>query len=352
MKPEKIEIFDWIGGRRSSCRYDLAKNEMYELNLEEMGVNTSYSDYLHEKDPEGYFKETVARLYSVDPENVIPTLGGSEAIFLASAYIGSISDRILIPKPEYGPIFTVPEALGYRILMDTPKNLLESASGDDSVLLTSPSNPEGLRRDDLVRDLSEKIGDDSRIYVDETFNEFLFKEKPISLYHSNERIIASGTMTKFYGMTRLRTGWLLAGEEDAEMLGRYKSMTSASNPKYPLWLAANILERREKFVQKVRSMMQTNLPVADDFVSNFNYLHWNKPDSAPFGFVKYSMKTDSVTLCRKIYDDTGILLVPGSYLGAEYGFRLCFFLEPEENRKAFSLLRSYFEEEFGPSNAP
>lgn len=344
MKPERIKVFEWIGEYRSKCRFDLSRNELFEQDLESLGVETSYSRYLSEEDPEVYFRNTVAEIYNVDADDVIPTVGGTESIFLASAYMGHLSRRIVIPLPEYEPIFMVPQALGHNVLFTPTEKLAETIQEKDSVMMTAPSNPEGLSRSGIMNEVVSSMNEGSRVYVDETFTEFGFRDLPETAFHHDGRIFTSGTMTKFFGLTKLRTGWLLSHNDDSGNLRRLKSMTSAANPRYPMWLAANALKERKKFAGIVLKMMRKNLPVADRFVSEFDYLNWKKPDSAPFGFVRYDLDIDSVSLCRKIYDDTGILLAPGSFLGEEKGFRLCFFLKPEETEEAFELLTEYFRD--------
>ena len=344
MNSEDIRTFEWIWNNRAKCRYDLSRNELYEQDLASLGIRTSYDDYLKEKDPERYFKQTVAELYGVDEENVIPTIGGTEAIFIASGYLGSLSREILIPAPEYEPLFIVPRNLGSSVVLRPDFEAAEAYSGDGSAMLTSPGNPEGVERIELFDRFSERLGKNSRIYVDETFTEFKFKDRPDSLFNRDQRTIVSGTMTKFFGLTKIRTGWILSHEEDRKGILRVKSMSSAANPRYPMWLAANVLRGRSRFAGIVKRLIQSNLPVADEFVSRFDRLSWKKPDSAPFGFVRYDLDVDSVTLCSRIYEDTAGLLVPGSFFGVEHEFRLCFFLEPSVLIEAFETLTQYFED--------
>ncbi len=351
MRTDQIKTFDWIGKYRASCKYDLSRNELSEQDLDAIGIETSYEAYLREKDPDSYFKDTVAELYGVDSSNVIPTIGGTEGIFLAAGFLASISSRILVPLPEYEPIYVVPKALGANVVHGTDEKIAGMASAGDSAMLTSPGNPEGVLRENTFNAIADATGKDSRIYVDETFTEFKFKKKPDTLFHSDTRALASGTMTKFFGFTKLRTGWILAHNEDYGKVMRVKSMTSAHNPKYPLWLASKVLEKREPFAEKVMGLVNSNLPVADSFVRSFDFMSWKKPEAAPFGFVRYDLDIDSVSLCEDIYSRTGVLLVPGAYFGVEHGFRLCFFQPPEVTRAAFEQLSSYFGE-MGPKGGP
>lgn len=346
MKPTQIRTFDWIGERRGKCRYDLGKNELFEQDLAAMGIDTSYESYLKCPDPELYFRETVAELYGTSPDNVIPTAGGTEGIFLASAHLGNVSRRILIPVPDYDPLMTVPRSLGYTVIEGNTEQILSSAGKGDSLSLTSPSNPEGDDRREFIDSMISALGEDSRIYIDETFTEFRFNGKPETFFGKDPRIITSGTMTKFFGLTRLRTGWILASGDDASSIRRYKSLVSASNARYPLWLAANALKNREKFGRVVKRLIESNFPVAEDFVEGTKGLSWNKPGATPFGFVHYSYDVSSEDLCRSVYDDTGILLVPGTYFGQDRGFRLCFFIEPDRFREAIGILKKYLEDRF------
>lgn len=341
-----MKTFDWIGKYRDSCKYDLSRNELIEQDLDSLGIETSYEEYLKENNPDNYFRETVADLYKVESRNVIPTIGGTEAIFLASGFLSSISSRILVPIPEYEPIIVVPKALGTQVVLETDEKITSVSSKDDSAMLTSPGNPVGLPREETFEAIAGNLGRESRIYVDETFTEYKFKKTPDSLFHSDERALASGTMTKFFGLTKLRTGWVLAHDSDVGNVMKVKNMTSAHNPKYPLWLAANVLHKRDSFAGIIRKMLDSNLPVAEKFVENFDFLNWKKPETAPFGFVRYDMDVDSEKMCEDIYAKTGILLVPGSYFGVERGFRLCFFQPPEITKTAIEILSEYFEEKY------
>ncbi len=337
-----MKTFDWMAKYRPSCKYDLAKNELHSQYLTEMGVETSYSEFQKEKDPENYFKETVAALYGIDAENVIPTIGGTEGIFIAAAFLGTVSQRIIVPLPEYDPIFDVPKTLGNRVDAFNEEELLSNARKDDSVMLTSPGNPGGKFRTELYGNLMDSIGKDSRIYVDETFSEFHFSKRPTTLFGTDDRTFCSTTMTKFFGLSAIRTGWIMAEKKEMHSLATFKSVSSGSNPLFSLWVAANALNRRNAFAKKIQRILEQNLPVADGFVGEFEDLEWEKPDSAPFGFVRYRSGEDSVTLCKDVFKKTGVLLVPGSFFGVENGFRLCFFLPPDENREAFEVLSDYF----------
>lgn len=346
MRADRIKTFDWIGRYRNSCKYDLSRNELFEQDLTSLGIETSYEEYLKEKNPDAYFRETLAEIYKVESRNIIPTIGGTEAIFIAAGFLSAVSPRILVPIPEYEPIYVVPAALGSQVVIETDENIAGISSQNDSAMLTSPGNPEGIIREDTFDALADSLGRNSRIYVDETFTEYRFRNVPETLFHSDERAIVSGTMTKFFGLTKLRTGWIFAHDEDYDRVMRIKSMTSAHNPGYPLWLSANVLHKRTTFAEIIRKMLDSNLPVAEKFVDSFEFLEWKRPDSAPFGFVRYEMDVDSVSLCEDIYSKTGILLVPGSYFGAENSFRLCFFQPPEITEEAFEVLTSYFEEKY------
>ncbi len=341
---EEILTFSWMGKYRAACKYDLAKNELEEQDFTDIGVETSFSEYRRESDPDAYFRETVADIYGLESKNVIPTVGGTEGIFLAGAYLSTLSSSLLVPTPEYEPIFVAPRALGSKVRLVPESEAVQSVGSDESFLMTSPGNPTGKVRHEMFRGMLESTGPNGRGYVDETFSEFLFNKRPLTLMRENDRTVCSTTMTKFFGLTKIRTGWIMSSGEDTDGIMKFKNLTSASNPKYPLWLAANALERRQAYAAKVKDRLERNLPVADRFVNEFDFLEWTKPDSAPFGFVRFDLSVDSEKLCTDVYEKTGILLVPGKFFGTEGGFRLCFFLPPERNREAFGILADYFRD--------
>ncbi len=138
MRPTEFRLVNWMMQFVPEARYNFTSSGLTEPDLSAMGINTSFDDFAAEKDEHArLFTEAVARLYKVEPDNVVLTTGASEAIFLAYSVLGA-GGKAVVPLPNYEPMFTVPRSLGMTV-----KNSLANPSGIRGAVygLTDPNNP-------------------------------------------------------------------------------------------------------------------------------------------------------------------------------------------------------------------
>lgn len=316
MGPPGFRLVNWILRNRGVAKYNFTESGLPEPPLREMGVDTSFETFSRlEDDHEARLAGTVASLYDVRPDNVVITSGASEAIFLVYLVLGR--GKAVVPLPNYEPMFTIPRWLGMKVT---------SKPGDAAVPgavygLTDPNNPTGARLPGV--DSLAKLAGKSTVFVNETYRGFTF-EKPATLTSQHERIVTCNTMTKFYGLGRLRVGWIIADRERAERLQRGRRLISGHSSEYSLWLANEVLQRRAGFVRRARKIHSENLSVVRRFAGATSRVRVTLPEAAPFCLCRYPSGPSSVVLAERLLQDTGVLVSPGDYFGAPKSFRLCF----------------------------
>jgi aspartate/methionine/tyrosine aminotransferase len=339
LRPARDELFDWILSNRQSCRYNLTSSGLGEPDLRAMGVDTSYEAYASEKaDLEWAFAEDVAKSYKVDPENVVLTAGASEAIFLVYSAFGA-GRRAVVPLPNYPPMFTVPRSLG----MAVNGSLKGSRTSGTIIGLTDPNNPIGKS---LNAGMVESLLDSSRgrkatVFVNETYREFAFPGEPRTHFGSSPDVVTCNTMTKFYGLGRLRVGWILADRKEARQLLYAKWAVSGHDSEYSLWLAGQVLRKRQRFVERARLIHSTNLGLMRKFLRDTDGVSADL-GVTPFCLVRYSRGPSSLQLAKAILSRTGVLVAPGDFFGAPKAFRLCFTADEKELREGLRTLTDYF----------
>ena len=290
-----------------------------------MGVDTSYhhygpkeNDHIRERE----FAEEVAGLYGVETENIVPTAGASEAIFLVYSTLGA-GRRAVVPLPNYPPMFTVPTALG----MELSTNLAESREGKVIIGLTDPNNPTGRPVDEGVLDgLASRKG--VRVFVNETYKEFALSGSPATIFEELPRAVVCSTMTKFYGLGRLRVGWAVADKETSRRLLYAKWAVSGHDSEYSLWVATQVLRNRKLFVDRARRLISTNRRLVHRFLVENDGVS-AEIGATPFCLVRYKKGPNSLALARRLFAKTGVLVSPGDFFGAPRSFRLCFTTEEE-----------------------
>ena len=337
MRPARDELFDWILSNRQSCRYNLTSSGLTEPDLRAMGVDTSYEAYATEKsDLELALAEEIARSYRVEPENVVLTAGASESIFLVYSVFGN-GRRAVVPLPNYPPMFTVPKALGMTL-----SGALRGP-GRPIFGLTDPNNPTGRSLSTaMVQNLLKicsKTG--ATAFINETYREFTFPKEPLTHFGSAPNIITCSTMTKFYGLGRLRVGWILADKKSARQLLFAKWAVSGHDSEYSLWLATQVLKKRLKFVERARRIHSANIRLVRKFLRDTEWVS-AELGAAPFCLVRYGKGPPSLQLAKAILSRTGVLIGPGDFFGAPRAFRLCFTSDEETLKRGLEVLSDFF----------
>ena len=151
-------------------------------------------------------------------------VGTSLANYLALAATTEPGDEILVEQPTYELILSTAKYLGLEIRRfprhaennfaidpaDVERNLTPRTR---LIVICNLHNPTGaMVPDDILRDigkLAAKVG--ARVLVDEVYREVLFESSPASAFHIDpERFIVTNSLTKAYGLSGLRCGWVLA----------------------------------------------------------------------------------------------------------------------------------------------
>lgn len=338
MQPSEFRLVSWLLGRSREARFNLASSGLTEPDIPNMGIDTSYEHFAHAQvDHEALMKEKIAELYRVDPENIVLTSGASEAIFIAFAAFGQ-GKTALVPLPNYEPIFLVPKALRMKV-----SHSLAAPPGRNSMYgLTDPNNPRGLRLDDdgeeMLIDAAKK---GATVFVNETYKEFAFRSRPDSLFQKEDGLITCTSMTKFYGLSWLRVGWLVADRKKARRMYNTRQLMSAHNSEYSLWIAKQVLDRRREFVGRARKIYDGNLALVRKFAKSVSGLRVKLPDAAPFCLARYDGGQSSVSLADELFKKKGILVSPGDYFGAPRAFRLCFTIEGRLLERALGELSGF-----------
>ena len=337
--PVRDELFDWILSLGPTAEFNLTSSGLTEPPLREMGIDTTFEHFASEKDlHERVFAEEIARLYHVEPENVVVTAGGTEAIFMVYSVFGA-GGRLLVPLPNYPAMFTVPRSLGMKV---------QGLSGDPRPAgamlgLTDPNNPTGVGLDagavgDLVRSSKRGVKTD---YINETYKEFNFAGSPGTCFDGSGGVVTSGTMTKFFGLGRLRVGWILADARKARQLRYAKWAVSGHDSEYSLWIAAQVLKKRMDFVERARRVCANNSMLVRRFLDGTRGVS-AELGVAPFSLVRYEKGPASVTMARKILESTGVLVSPGDFFGSPRSFRLCFTAAEATVKEGLEALSGFF----------
>ncbi len=352
MKPTDYSydpLIRWVVRYSPVSKYNMSLSGLPEVRFSDFGIDTAYHpDMGDRKGMEKLFREELCKLYGFPEKNVLITTGGSESIFLLSKYFLDRNFSIIEGYPEYPPLFTVPESLGGKVSKHPYSSVREKfrSSGPGNVMfMSNPNNPLGsyIKKGE-ISSLLRSGGDAPWIYADEAFLEFMLQNRPESLFVDGSNIVINGSMTKFYGFSNFRVGLIVGPEPLIRQLDTLRSITGAQNPSYPLWIATQCLQNREKFQKRARDVVGRDLSLLRSFLSKHSELKLEAdPGNVSFCFIKYSFNMDSEAFCSTLLEKTGVLLSPGSYFGVERGFRMCLTQNEKEFADSLEALGKFLE---------
>lgn len=345
--PRPERLIHWIEDHWESTKFNLSSSGFSEPDLESIGVDTSFENMKkNSESPADYFKDELCKLYGFPRDNVFLTTGGSESIGLLSLVAKLRKLPVFIGLPEYEPIFNVPHNFGietHTAAFDRIESLMEEKPGQKAFFFSNPNNPMGsLHNREFLQSIRERqFAKSGFMYADEAFLEFAFQRNPVSFYEDSDEIMINGSMTKFYGFSNFRVGWIVGPENTVSTLRDLRNVTGIRNPEYPLWIAAQFLSNRDRFIERARRIMEPNLALLRKFVSEHEQLSWTEPKQAAFALIKYSYNLSSEEFCKGAFDKEKVLIGPGDFFGSPGSFRLCFTDEPDRFAESLNALGSY-----------
>ncbi|MGH9704717.1 MAG: pyridoxal phosphate-dependent aminotransferase [Candidatus Acidiferrales bacterium] len=320
---------------RSHARFNLATSGLAGLPLSDLPVRL---EDLQLSSPGGYgyppLMERLAKKAGVPVNCVVAATGTSMANHLAMAGILEPGDEVLIEHPTYELLVTVAEYLGARVRR-FPRRFEDGFRVDPGevakamtprtqlIVLTNFHNPSGVRIDDAalreVGELARNAG--ARVLVDEVYLDMLFDPSVRPAFHLGEHFVVTSSLTKAYGLSGLRCGWILAAPELAERIWRLNDLYGVIPPPVAEQLSVIALDHLDEISGRARALLGKNRLALDQFLDSRQDLAAVR---APAGTIVFPrLLTGTVdrlcALLREKYDTT---VVPGKFFEMPEHFRL------------------------------
>ena len=306
------------------------------------------------------------RKFNLDynPQNeVLVTVGGSEAIDAAIRALVEPGDEVIIPQPSYvcyEPITAL--AGGKPVIVNTKSENdfkltaeeLKSAitSKTKVLILPYPSNPTGaiMEREDLLA-ISEVLkGTDIIVLSDEIYAELTFGGKkhvsPASLEELYERTITVNGFSKAFSMTGWRLGYACGPKPIIDQITKIHQYAIMSSPTTSQYAAIEALKNCDEDVQYMLKEYDMRRRL---MVSGFNKigLTCREPKGAFYSFP--SIKSTGMTseeFCEKLLYGKKVAVVPGTAFGesGEGFIRASYCYSVEHIKEAINRIGEFLKE--------
>jgi len=265
---------------QSRARFNLATSGVAPFPLRELRVDLKELE-VNGDNSYGYapLQQAIAAHHGVDPDCVVESAGTSMANHLAMAAIIESGDEVLIEHPAYGPILDIaqyleanvkrfrrPEENGWAIdsaevsRCVTPKTRL--------IVITNLHNPTSvLTPDSVLREVGEiarSVG--ALVLVDEVYLDAVYENTPRTSFRVGPEFVVTSSLTKVYGLSGLRCGWILAQPELAWKMRRLNDLYSAT-PVHPGELLSVIaFQHLDLLRERARGIVEADRKLLRDFL--------------------------------------------------------------------------------------
>lgn len=219
------------------------------------------------KEISGYIDRTQALNY--DPDNeIIVTVGGSEAIDIGLRAVINPGDEVIIPQPSYvsyEPCAVLAGAKPVIINLKaenefrlTPQELIEAITDKTKVLiLPYPNNPTGaiMEREDLQKIAKIVVEKDILVMSDEIYSALTYKGRHVSiasLEGMKERTILINGFSKAYAMTGWRLGYACGPKDIIKQMTKIHQFAIMCAPTTSQYAAVTALKRGDEAVEQMR----------------------------------------------------------------------------------------------------
>ncbi len=308
----------------------------------------------------------VERKYGVKydaKDEILVTVGGSEAIDGAIRAITEPGDEIIIPQPSYvcyEPIVRlaggVPVIINTKAENDfklTRSELLEVMSEKTkAIILPYPCNPTGaiMEYEDILA-ISETIKDTNIIVIsDEIYAELTYGGKKHvsapSVPGMKERTILINGFSKAFAMTGWRLGYACGPCEIMNMITKIHQYAIMCAPTTSQYAAIEALRNCDSEVEKMLEEYDMRRKI---IVSGFNKigLECREPKGAFYAFpcIK-STGLKSEEFCERLLESKHVAVVPGTAFGESgEGFvRTSYCYSTAHIKEALKRIESFLEE--------
>ncbi|HJQ24967.1 MAG TPA: aminotransferase class I/II-fold pyridoxal phosphate-dependent enzyme [Blastocatellia bacterium] len=320
---------------QAAARFNLATSGLIHYPLAELPVTLTDLE-LSGPSFYGYapLQQALAEKCGVGPDCVVHATGTSLANHLAMATILEPGDEVIVEHPAYDPLLAVPRYLGATVKRFTRRREdgfrvdlteLERVVTPRTrlIVLTNMHNPTGaLTGVETLRQLGElarSVG--ARVLVDEVYLEAIFDEVRPYAFQLGAEFVTTSSLTKAYGLSGLRCGWILAEPELARRIWRLHDIFGGIPAHAAERLSVVALRHLDRIAARAQAMLDANWKVLDQFLDSRGDLDTFRPR---FGTVASPrLKNGNVDhLCALLREKYDTSAVPGRFFEMPEHFRI------------------------------
>ena len=325
------------------------------------------------------FRDNVCNYYKkhsiyVSPDDIITTVGASEALSFTMNSICDPGDEVIIPEPFYANYNGFALASDVNVIPITSKIEDNFAlpsihefekkinSKTKAILLCNPCNPTGYvySKEEIINIANLAKKNDLFIVVDEVYREFIYTDtKHFSILEDekfSENAILIDSTSKRYSLCGARVGFIISKNSEFIETCLKFALTRLSPPTLALIAANHALNSREDYIENVIKEYYKRREVIINELSQIDNIKFSNPMGAFYSIIKLPIENAEdfakFLLTDFSYKNQSVMLSPASgfYSSENYGkdeVRIAFVLNSEKLKNAIKIIKLGLKEFIG-----
>ena len=325
------------------------------------------------------FRNNVCNYYKkhsiyVSPDDIITTVGASEALSFTMNSICDPGDEVIIPEPFYANYNGFALASDVNVIPITSKIEDNFAlpsihefekkinSKTKAILLCNPCNPTRYvySQEEIINIANLAKKNDLFIVVDEVYREFIYTDtKHFSILEDekfSENAILIDSTSKRYSLCGARVGFIVSKNSEFIETCLKFALTRLSPPTLALIAANHALNSREDYIENVIKEYYKRREVIINELSQIDNIKFSNPMGAFYSIIKLPIENAEdfakFLLTDFSYKNQSVMLSPASgfYSSENYGkdeVRIAFVLNSEKLKNAIKIIKLGLKEFIG-----
>ena len=247
------------------------------------------------------------------------------ANFLTLAALVNPGDEVVIERPTYEPLLRAAAHLGASIVrvdrraddrfrLDADAVIEAITPRTRVIVIANLHNPSSqlTSNDTLQRigDAASRVG--ARVLVDEVYLDAVFVDHPGTAVHLGPAFVSTSSLTKVYGLSALRCGWVIA---DAPLVARIRRLNDLYGNVQPFamdWLAAAAFDRLPMLHRRTRDLIDGNRELFASWVAGRDDIAFTTTAWGTTVCVRPT-RMDAEQLCTELRERYEVSIVPGRF---------------------------------------
>ena len=293
-----------------------------------------------------------ARGRNTTPEEVLVTVGATQALYTALTGILNPGDQVVIPTPAFSLYDTITTAAGAEsVFLDVSKTDFQITRQSlntcltektKAIVLNSPCNPTGviLNRESLEAVKEAVLERDLYLICDNVYNQLVYGPcEDLSLDEAlKDNTILCQSFSKPYAMTGWRIGYLVCPEP---LLQRLLLLSAAQIAAVPTFLQTAAETALEQDTAPTRALYRRR---RDYVCTRLTQMGLEYPDPQGAFYVFPSIQKFGIpswAFCLRLVKEGGLAAVPGTCFGCEGYIRLSYCYSDRELTESLNRLEAF-----------